>query len=264
MLKHETLFIMTQNNITFVYFTDSDIDPVACFELYRSKLNPNLDALWQKPKAKITGREDFWFENVPVGCDALNDFMKKLSKKAELSKVYTNHCIRATTVTKLNEQGFEARDIMATTGHKCESSIRSYATKCPTTKRRQMSDALSSTLHKKKTSTPTATVTKADLPVQPQPEVKKENNENPLQDDQFPDIDIPEDQFLAILTQIEKENAVAEEKPDDRSVTNDGTNNRKSANQVLAVSQVNQQNNRMMPQMYFPNSNVTINYHIHK
>ena len=147
----------------FCYFLDSDIDPVACFELYISKLNPNLDALWQKPKGKIIGTEEFWFENVPIGRDSLNDFMKNLSKKAGLGKIYTNHCIRATTVTNLNEKGFEARDIMATTGHKNESSIRSYATKCPSNKRREMSDALSSVLHKPKKSKPTATVTKESL-----------------------------------------------------------------------------------------------------
>ena len=61
--------------------------------------------------------------------------------------MYTNHCIQATVITKLGEKGFEAHDIMSTTGHECESSIRSYATKCPPKKRRNISNALASLQH---------------------------------------------------------------------------------------------------------------------
>ena len=93
-------------------------------------------------KKTISGLEEEWYENSPVGRDMLNDFMKKLSINAGLSKVYTNHCIRATVVTELDKKGFEARDIMATTGHRSETSIKSYASKCPDNKRRAMSEAL--------------------------------------------------------------------------------------------------------------------------
>ena len=46
-----------------------------------------------------------------------------------------------------HQKVFEAHDIMATTGHKCESSIRSCATKCPLKKRRNISNVLASLLH---------------------------------------------------------------------------------------------------------------------
>ena len=52
--------------------------------------------------------------------------MKKISKRLNLSRIYTNHCIRATCVTMLSAHGLEARHIMRVTGHKSESSLRSY------------------------------------------------------------------------------------------------------------------------------------------
>ena len=114
------------------------------FKLYTTKLNPNIDILWQRPKTKLHDLEREWYDAAPVGRDPLNTTMKEISKNAKLSMIYTNHCIRASVVTNLDEDGFKARDIMATTGHKSESSIRSYAKKCPVKKRRQISDSLAS------------------------------------------------------------------------------------------------------------------------
>jgi membrane-bound inhibitor of C-type lysozyme len=53
--------------------------------------------------------------------------MKNISKQAGLSKQYTNHSIRPTAVTILDKSGFEARHIMSVSGHRYESSIRSYS-----------------------------------------------------------------------------------------------------------------------------------------
>ena len=52
--------------------------------------------------------------------------MKVLSKEAKLSVEYTNHSIRATTITVLDRNGYEARHIMSVSGHKSESSLKSY------------------------------------------------------------------------------------------------------------------------------------------
>ena len=56
----------------------------------------------------------------------LGEKMKCLSKEAVLSKIYTNHSIPATAVTILDKCEYEARHIMAVSGHKSELSIRSY------------------------------------------------------------------------------------------------------------------------------------------
>jgi integrase len=56
--------------------------------------------------------------------NTLGDKMKNL---LNLSKLYTNHSLRATTITLLDNKGFEARHTMSISGHKTKSSIRSYS-----------------------------------------------------------------------------------------------------------------------------------------
>ena len=90
------LFEQNSQKVYCLIISGSDIDPVTCFEFYISKLNPNRRDLWQEPKEKMTGLEPFWFDNVPVVRDTLNDAIKTLSEAAKLSQTYTNHCIRAT------------------------------------------------------------------------------------------------------------------------------------------------------------------------
>ena len=46
-----------------------------------------------------------------VGERSLGGMMKRISKEANLSRIYTNHSIRATAVTILDKSGFEVRHI---------------------------------------------------------------------------------------------------------------------------------------------------------
>ena len=86
------------------------LDPVTCYLLYVDKLHPKRQDLWQKPKRNLEGTEDYWHENSAVGKDILSNVMKQLSIDAQLSKIYTNHCIRSTVVTKLDKEGFEENE----------------------------------------------------------------------------------------------------------------------------------------------------------
>ena len=114
--------------------------------MYISKLPPTREELWLKPKKKVGFEDDLWYEKTVVGQHMLDNFMKKISEIAGLSKSYTNHCIRSTVISNLDMFGFEARHITAVSGHKSENTIRSYSTKCPDNKKREMSDALSTVL----------------------------------------------------------------------------------------------------------------------
>lgn len=49
--------------------------------------------------------------------------MKALSEMYKLSKSYTNHSLPATTITLLDEEGFEARHILSISGHKSVKMI---------------------------------------------------------------------------------------------------------------------------------------------
>ena len=52
--------------------------------------------------------------------------MSRISSRLGLSKIYSNHSVRATTATRLAEAGVETRDIMKVTGHKNPMSVQTY------------------------------------------------------------------------------------------------------------------------------------------
>ena len=113
------------------------------YKLYKSKLHEDLNYLWQKPKKSVHYTDALWYDRQRVGHDPLERFFKFLPEEVKLSSdKYTNHSIRATCITLLDNAQFEARHIIAMTGHKSENTIKQYAKYCPNDKKRQMSDAL--------------------------------------------------------------------------------------------------------------------------
>ncbi|XP_069086047.1 uncharacterized protein [Pleurodeles waltl] len=103
--------------------------PVAALKLYISKMPPGAPCFYLQPRklsAHQAAREKVWYTVRPLGKNALGNFMKNLSVQACLSKMYTNHCIRTTTVQLLSDAGLETREIMAVTGHRCASSVKNY------------------------------------------------------------------------------------------------------------------------------------------
>lgn len=151
-----------------MFETGGPFCPVLSFEKYVSRLNPKNEYLFQRPKKAVDESDEVWYDNMVVGQRTLGDKMKKLSIEAKLSCVYTNHSIRATTITILDECGYEARHIMALSGHRSESSIRSYASQTSLSTKRKMSETLSDSLNNKKTVTTitaTSSVGHSEIPV---------------------------------------------------------------------------------------------------
>ena len=258
---------MTWSLKIILFVTDSDICPVKIFKLYLRKLNSTVDILWQRPKTKINDYDQEWFDAIPVGRDPLNTTMKTLSKNAGLSTMYTNHCIRASVVTNLNEKGFEARDIMATTGHKSESSIRSYATKVPTKRRREMSDALASKMGEN-----TAKKQKKEVSstVSAPPKSVDQDYNSMITFELFPDFEDAD--LVKVLTEIENESQskeMPENTKDDQQKENQvaikSPKTPKTVNFSSSIANIsNVSRTPMLPHMYFPHSNVTINYNINQ
>ena len=87
--------------------------------------------------------------------------MKELSKSAGLSETFTNHCIRATATTILSEAGCESRNIMSVTGHRNESSIKSYVAEPSLRERAKMCDVLHSFGKSSSNALQTTTVTES-------------------------------------------------------------------------------------------------------
>ena len=67
-----------------------------------------------------------WCMRTPVGHNLLDNMLPWLSERANLSKRYTNHSLRATTVTTMKKAKFIYNDICAVTGHKNPLSLRNY------------------------------------------------------------------------------------------------------------------------------------------
>jgi len=119
-----------------------DMCPVLSLKKYISKLNPKCPCFFQRPREKMSPDDQTWFENKPLGVKSINSLMKSMSVDAGLSVQYTNHCVRATTATVLAKSGIDSRDVISVTGHKHESSLKSYI-KAPTMDQRHtMSEIL--------------------------------------------------------------------------------------------------------------------------
>ena len=98
--------------------------PVDSFREYISHLNPNNDSLWQTPINNP--KTSVWFADSPVGDHTIAEFMKNLSGKAKLSRIYTNHDIRVTGLSVLGRANFSDKQIMSVSGHKSGDSLKIY------------------------------------------------------------------------------------------------------------------------------------------
>ena len=124
-----------------MYATERVWCPDASFEKCLEHLNPKNEFLFQRPKKKVSSDTIVWYDNMVDGERSLGDMMKRISKEGNLSRIYTNHSIRATAVTILDKSGFEARHIMTFSRHRNESSAKAYS-KTDQTAKRGMSETL--------------------------------------------------------------------------------------------------------------------------
>ncbi|CAC5391259.1 unnamed protein product [Mytilus coruscus] len=105
---------------------DSPLCPVKSYEKLLSKLHPENNRLWQRPRDTFCDNDSVWYTKQGLGKDSISSFMTKLSKACCLSKIYTNHSIRATGTTALFKNKFADSQIMAVTGHKSVNSLAVY------------------------------------------------------------------------------------------------------------------------------------------
>ena len=206
--------------------------------------------------------------------------MKFLQKNVKLDGDYTNHSIRATVITNLDRDGFEGRHIIQLSSHKSENTIKEYSVRCPEIKRKQMFDSLSNAITPKRAKVPSFTVSK---PPQSPTECDKTPENSGQQEaivpqvsdvkknlpsfDLFPieDMATIDDNVLSDLLNNEFEHH-------DNSALVPVTTTQNAVNPAVPSTintQVNtinvpQRSVNRMPVMYFPNSNVTINYNFSK
>ena len=100
--------------------------PVHSFEMYIEHLNPDCKFMWQKPKEKKDIKNNIWYCNAKLGENILGKFMTNMSRDAQLSKKYSNHCICVTGCTFLTTNNFTSKQIMFVTGHHSLNSLAIY------------------------------------------------------------------------------------------------------------------------------------------
>ncbi|XP_071500811.1 uncharacterized protein [Diadema antillarum] len=173
-----------------MYETNDENCPVKSFCEYMSHLNPDVPYFWQRPKSSVPPLrvsindnneaeegliQDLpWYDRQVVGKNALGNKMKTISTEAKTSRIYTNHCLRATAITTLDEHGFEARHIMSVSGHKSETSLKHYS-RVPEGHKRKMSLCLSEKCHSDSVTPPPLRKSRpnVDLGVGPEPDVSR-------------------------------------------------------------------------------------------
>ncbi|XP_071085310.1 uncharacterized protein [Haliotis cracherodii] len=111
-----------------IYATGSRSCPVAAFRKYCSKLNPQNSAFFQQPRKHAQELENVWYTLKAVGHNTLSQMMKGISTEYKLSKIYTNHCVRATTLTLLSHAGVDSRVIETMTGQRNQPTFFVYNT----------------------------------------------------------------------------------------------------------------------------------------
>jgi hypothetical protein len=118
---------------------------VEIFSFFKAKLNPDLDRLFKKPRHQqkdFTPDDETWFTREPLGKNTLSQMMPRISKAAKLSKEYTCHSVRATTITTLFRAGATAQEIMSISKHRNASSLGHYIAGLSTDQKRRCSSAL--------------------------------------------------------------------------------------------------------------------------
>jgi hypothetical protein len=105
--------------------SSTDINcPVKLVELYVSHLCKSNKYLWQRPKLAFADSSESYCD-MKVGINKMSGFMKEICNQMDLSKCYTNHSVRATSITILGEQ-FEDTDVATVSGHKSLTNLSIY------------------------------------------------------------------------------------------------------------------------------------------
>ena len=123
--------------------TEDQGDGYKALKLFLQKVNPKCTAIFQYPKKNSMALDAVWYEARPLGINSLAKMMKTISEKARLSKIYTNHCVRATAITLWSNAKISNRHIMAIFGHRSEQSLVSYNSRPSTSQLHNCSQILS-------------------------------------------------------------------------------------------------------------------------
>ena len=109
-----------------MYEEPGDDCPIRSLKFLLAKLHPDCKSLFQYPRSTVKLTDIVWFNRQPIDKNIICQLMKRINEAVELSRTYTNHCIRATSITVMNAAGIEGTNIISITGHKSVDSMKPY------------------------------------------------------------------------------------------------------------------------------------------
>lgn len=116
----------TKSTEAFIVQTGDLRCPVALIRHYLSLLNADNPFLWQKPNASYgADPTSKWYCNSKIGENTMAKMMGRISTLCNLSRQYTNHCVRATAITVLG-RSYQENDIRTLSGHKSVNALGIY------------------------------------------------------------------------------------------------------------------------------------------
>ena len=159
----------------------SKLCPVKVYQFYVEKLHPDHPNLFAKSKKSFVKDETTWYTHEVIGKNLLVIIMKQISNKSGLSKVYTNHCVRASTVTSLYQAGIDTQQICSITKHKNESTLSHYISSTSDEQKMKASRILSNTLVPARDATATNNQQQSSVSITPNlPETNQRTNSTQL------------------------------------------------------------------------------------
>ncbi|XP_055076574.2 zinc finger MYM-type protein 4 isoform X2 [Misgurnus anguillicaudatus] len=97
--------------------------PVASLEKYLSLLPPDPPAFYLHPKRTNYSKND-WYTKEPMGLNGLGSMLPRICRAADTKTIYTNHCLRRSTVHKFSDARLAATGNVLLTVHSRESSLQ--------------------------------------------------------------------------------------------------------------------------------------------
>jgi hypothetical protein len=83
-----------------------------------------IKGFYLRPLEKFKDKS-IWFSAMPLGHNKMNSMVKCMMSKAGVKGYFTNHFLRATTVSRLFQEGVDKKLIRGVTGHRSEA-LNSY------------------------------------------------------------------------------------------------------------------------------------------
>ena len=113
-----------------VVYSDGVVKPsrdlVILYKKYISHRPPvtKCDAFYLKPLQTPNG--NVWYCDAPIGVNTISKVVKTLTQSLGETNFFTNHSLRRTAVSRLNQCGFRIEDVKKRTGHHSNDGVMSY------------------------------------------------------------------------------------------------------------------------------------------